>query len=62
MGNIQFHSALSTGISPIGPTYKAVSVKEKHDEGSTWLTARRDGFVENLDGQTILNHIYDEVY
>ncbi|KAM7483466.1 hypothetical protein LguiB_008049 [Lonicera macranthoides] len=61
IGETQFHVTLSTGISPIGPTYKAVSVREKCDDSSTWLTAKREGVRENLDGQAILNHIYDEI-
>lgn len=62
MGSIQFHVALSNGMSPIGPMYKAVSVREIRDKGTTWLTAKREGSIEELDGQTILNQIYDEVW
>ncbi|KAL1814579.1 hypothetical protein ACET3Z_017153 [Daucus carota] len=61
IGNIQFHVALSTGMSPIGPMYKAVSVREIRDKGTTWLTARREGSIDKLDGQSILHQIYDEM-
>lgn len=60
-GNIQFHVALSTGMSPIGPTYKAASVREIRGKGTTWLTAKREGDIQELDGQTILNQIYEEM-
>lgn len=52
---------LSTGISSIGPIYKAVSVRERPKDYSTWLTAKREAVHGNLDGQTILDQIYDEV-
>lgn len=45
----------------MGPTYKAASVREKHRDSMTWLTARREGLRENIDGETILNQVYDEV-
>ncbi|CAN4089889.1 unnamed protein product [Withania somnifera] len=61
VGETQFHVMLSTGVSSIGPTYKAVSVRERHSEHSTWLTAKREAVRESLDGQTILNHIFDEL-
>ncbi|KAK1357958.1 F-box/LRR-repeat protein [Heracleum sosnowskyi] len=61
MGNIQFHVALSTGMSPIGPSYKTVSVREIRGKGTTWLTAKSEGDIQELDGQTILNQIYDEM-
>ncbi|KAK3043229.1 hypothetical protein RJ639_002472 [Escallonia herrerae] len=61
IGETQFHVTLSTGLSPIGPTYKAASVREMRDECYTWLTARREGSRENLDGQTILDHLYGEI-
>lgn len=50
---------LSTGISPVGTTYKAASVKNK--KNSTWLTASRETVREHLDGQAIIEEIYDEV-
>lgn len=49
-------------MSPIGPMYKAVSVREIRDKGTTWLTARREGSIDKLDGQSILHQIYDEVW
>lgn len=61
MGETRFHAMLSNGLSPVGPTYKASSVREKHRDSMTWITARREGFRENIDGETILNQVYDEV-
>lgn len=61
MGETQFKAVLSTGLSPIGPAYKAASVREKHPDSLTWLTARREGFRENIDGETIMNQVYDEL-
>ncbi|KAH6807852.1 hypothetical protein C2S51_028960 [Perilla frutescens var. frutescens] len=59
IGETQFHVMLSTGISPIGPTYKAASVKCR--KSSTWLTASRETVRGHLDGQAILEEIYDEL-
>ncbi|KAI3455057.1 hypothetical protein Pfo_011720 [Paulownia fortunei] len=59
IGETQFHVVLSTGISPVGNTYKAVSVK--CNKSSTWLTASRETVREHLDGQAILEDIYDEL-
>ncbi|KAL7616345.1 F-box/LRR-repeat protein At5g63520 [Lactuca sativa] len=56
-----FNAVLSSGLSPVGPTYKAASVREKHRDSMTWLTARREGLRENIDGETILNQVYDEL-
>lgn len=61
VGETQFHVMLSTGISSIGPTYKAVSVRERSSDYSTWLTAKREAVHGSLDGQTILDQIYDEL-
>lgn len=61
VGETQFHVALSTGTTPVGPKYKAASVKERYRENCTWLTARREGVLENLDGQTILENIQNEM-
>ncbi|PIN06933.1 hypothetical protein CDL12_20507 [Handroanthus impetiginosus] len=58
-GETQFHVMLSTGISPVGYTYRAVSVK--CNKSSTWLTASRETLLEHLDGQAILEDIYDEL-
>ncbi|KAG5019585.1 hypothetical protein GYH30_015357 [Glycine max] len=54
LGTIRFHVALSNGVSTVGPRYKAASVKSNSADCSTWLTARREGQQENLDGQSIL--------
>ncbi|CAN1175247.1 F-box/LRR-repeat protein At5g63520 [Linum perenne] len=59
--DIQFHAALSTGVSAIGPRYKAVSVKVNDHDRGTWLTAKREGEQEVLDGQTILDDVNDEL-
>ncbi|XP_048136768.1 F-box/LRR-repeat protein At5g63520 isoform X2 [Rhodamnia argentea] len=59
IGEIRFHMALSDGVSKIGPRYKAVSVRTR--DNHTWLTARREGREEVLDGESILNQIYDEM-
>ncbi|TKY73659.1 F-box/LRR-repeat protein [Spatholobus suberectus] len=53
-GTIRFHVALSNGVSAVGPRYKAASVKSNNTDCSTWLTARREGQLELLDGQSIL--------
>ncbi|KAL6181786.1 hypothetical protein ACLB2K_048435 [Fragaria x ananassa] len=59
-GDIQFHIALSEGVSTVGPKHKAVSVRATASD-STWLTARREGNREILDGQRILDDINDEL-
>ncbi|XP_027332897.1 F-box/LRR-repeat protein At5g63520 [Abrus precatorius] len=56
-GNIRFHVALSNGVTAVGAKYKTASVRTNCNEGSTWLTARREGQQELLDGQTILHEI-----
>ncbi|XP_057972533.1 F-box/LRR-repeat protein At5g63520 [Malania oleifera] len=61
IGEIQFHVELSSGLSPVGPLYKAASARAKGSDLSTWLTARREGLNEILDGQRILNDINDEM-
>ncbi|KAM3338395.1 F-box/LRR-repeat protein isoform X1 [Capsicum galapagoense] len=61
VGETQFHMMLSTGVSSIGPTYKAVSARERPRDYSTWITAKREAIRENLDGQTILDQISDEL-
>ncbi|XP_061988160.1 F-box/LRR-repeat protein At5g63520-like isoform X1 [Rosa rugosa] len=60
IGDIQFQIALSEGVSTVGPKHKAVSVRASASD-STWLTARREGHREILDGQRILNDINDEL-
>ncbi|XP_030458346.2 F-box/LRR-repeat protein At5g63520 isoform X1 [Syzygium oleosum] len=59
VGEIRFHVVLSDGVSVVGPRYRAVSVRTRDDV--TWLTARREGQTEVLDGESILNEIYDEM-
>jgi hypothetical protein len=61
IGETKFHVTLSRGMSPIGPIYKARSVKENPGDNSTWLTANTAGLFQDLDGQTIINNIYDEI-
>ncbi|XP_061953779.1 F-box/LRR-repeat protein At5g63520-like [Populus nigra] len=62
-GEIQFHAALSSGVSAVGPRYKAVSVKKivSGTGHTTWLTARREGEHEIQDGQRILDDINNEL-
>ncbi|XP_059291841.1 F-box/LRR-repeat protein At5g63520-like [Lycium ferocissimum] len=62
VGETQFHVMLSTGISPIGPTYKAVYVKAMMPrEYSTQLMGTTEDIDMNLDGDTLLDQIYDEL-
>lgn len=56
-GNIRFHVAFSNGVSPVGGRYKAASVRTNKSDCSTWLTAKREGHQQPLDGQTILHDI-----
>lgn len=46
----------------VGPIHKAVSVRVNNCDRTTWLTAKREGQFEILDGQRILNDINDEVH
>ncbi|EXB25253.1 F-box/LRR-repeat protein [Morus notabilis] len=57
IGNIQFHVALSNGVSAIGPTYRAASIRVNCLDHSTWLTAKIEGQRAILDGQRIMNDI-----
>ncbi|XP_024024178.1 F-box/LRR-repeat protein At5g63520 isoform X2 [Morus notabilis] len=57
IGNIRFHVALSNGVSAIGPTYRAASVRVNCSDHSTWLTAKIEGQRAILDGQRIMNDI-----
>lgn len=53
---------ISDGLRPIGNMYKAVSVRTPGvAKSSTWLTAKRDGSSEVLDGHTMVHDIDDEV-
>lgn len=56
-GNIRFHVAFSSGVSAVGARYKAASVRTNSTGCSTWLTARREGQMQHLDGQRILHDI-----
>ncbi|CAA2964071.1 F-box LRR-repeat At5g63520-like [Olea europaea subsp. europaea] len=58
IGETKFHVMLSAGLLPVGSTYKVVAVK--CDKSSTWLTATRNTLDDALDGQSILDEIYDE--
>ncbi|KAE9608585.1 hypothetical protein Lal_00020779 [Lupinus albus] len=58
-GKIKFHVALSNGVSAVGAKYKTASVRTSSTDSSTWLTARREGQLEHLDGQTILHDIHE---
>uniref|UniRef100_A0A3Q7IKT5 FIST C-domain domain-containing protein n=1 Tax=Solanum lycopersicum TaxID=4081 RepID=A0A3Q7IKT5_SOLLC len=60
VGETQFHVVLAPGMAQIGPTYKAVAVRERPRDFSTWLTAKREAQVESLDGLTMFDQIYDE--
>ncbi|GJT77228.1 hypothetical protein Tco_1043953, partial [Tanacetum coccineum] len=44
-----------------GPNIQSASVREKNLEPVTWLTGTIEGTNENIDGETILNQVYDEV-
>ncbi|KAF6148438.1 hypothetical protein GIB67_038793 [Kingdonia uniflora] len=65
VGEIQFMLASSAGVSPVGPVYKGASVKAVKYQRldpfvSTWLTAKRLGSSEMLDGATLLNDFENE--
>ncbi|KAK7302295.1 hypothetical protein RJT34_13181 [Clitoria ternatea] len=53
-GTIRFHVALSNGVTDVGTRFKAASVRTNCTDCSTWLTAKREGQQELLDGQSIL--------
>ncbi|KAH9298129.1 hypothetical protein KI387_029811, partial [Taxus chinensis] len=61
---IHFSPAVSAGISPVGPIYKAVSVRLSKDDAerqtSTWLTCRKQGMPAELDGQSVLDDLDNE--
>ncbi|KAF9671727.1 hypothetical protein SADUNF_Sadunf12G0078400 [Salix dunnii] len=58
-GEIKFHAALSSGVSAIGPRYKADSVRKIGSKTgrTTLLTARREGEQEILNGHGLLGDI-----
>ncbi|KAJ0804310.1 putative F-box domain-containing protein [Helianthus annuus] len=59
IGETQFHAVLSSGLSPVGPTYEAASVLEKSN--SIWISARREGWGQNIDAEAIRNQVYDQL-
>ncbi|GAB4845778.1 hypothetical protein Ancab_039187 [Ancistrocladus abbreviatus] len=61
LGQTQFHFSLAAGAASIGPTYKAVSVKVRNCDFATWITARREGLDQILDGQQMLEEIDNEM-
>lgn len=50
---------MSEGVSALGPIYKAVSVRTS--DRATWLTAKREGNQEILDGERMMMDIDEEV-
>lgn len=64
-GSCYFSPAVSAGLAAAGPIYKAVSVKISKDavskETSTWLTCRKEGVLAELDGQSVLDDLDNEV-
>ncbi|MFS7910146.1 hypothetical protein Hanom_Chr02g00102841 [Helianthus anomalus] len=61
IGETQFHAVLASRLSPVGPTYKVSFVNKAASvrKNSTWIAARREGSDENIDGETLLNQVYD---
>ena len=45
----------------MGPTYQVVSAKMRTPDFTTWLTAKREGENEILDGEGLLNEFDMEV-
>ncbi|KAJ0938537.1 putative F-box domain-containing protein [Helianthus annuus] len=60
IGETQFHAVVSSGLSPVGPTYTTASVNENINNAPL-IAARREGSHENIDGQIVLNQVYDEL-
>ncbi|KAJ0701877.1 putative F-box domain-containing protein [Helianthus annuus] len=60
IGETQFHAVVSSGLSPVGPTYTTTSVNEDINNAPL-IAARREGSHENIDGQIVLNQVYDEL-
>ncbi|KAJ0785377.1 putative F-box domain-containing protein [Helianthus annuus] len=60
IGETQFHAVVSNGLSPVGPTYTTASVNENINNAPL-IAARREGSHENIDGQIVLNQVYDEL-
>ncbi|KAK1436740.1 hypothetical protein QVD17_02522 [Tagetes erecta] len=49
-GETRFHAVLSSGLSPVGPTYKVISVREHPDNLETILTGLREGPPGTFEG------------
>lgn len=62
LGKIEFHFSVGAGVTALGPTYKVASAKMRSHEFSTWLTARRQGEIETLDGQQMLEDVDMEMF
>ncbi|XP_074278513.1 F-box/LRR-repeat protein At5g63520 isoform X1 [Silene latifolia] len=54
---IDFHFAVGAGVAAVGPNYRVVSAKSRNREYTTWLTAKREGENEPLDGEQILDDL-----
>ncbi|XP_076884000.1 F-box/LRR-repeat protein At5g63520-like [Bidens hawaiensis] len=59
IGEIKFHTALSSGLLPVGTVYTA-SILEQY-KGVTDLTARREGSAENLFAGGVFRQEYEEL-
>ncbi|XP_021758434.1 F-box/LRR-repeat protein At5g63520-like isoform X2 [Chenopodium quinoa] len=46
---------VGAGVTAVGPTYQVVSAKRSTPDFTTWLTAKREGENEILDGEGLLN-------
>ncbi|KAK9748301.1 hypothetical protein RND81_02G048800 [Saponaria officinalis] len=58
---IDFHFAVGTGVTAFGPTYTVVSAKLRGSEFASWLTAKREGENETLDGEQILDDLANNI-
>ncbi|XP_021775844.1 F-box/LRR-repeat protein At5g63520-like [Chenopodium quinoa] len=54
-GKIEFHFAVGAGVTAVGTTYQVVSAKMRTPDFTTWLTAKREGENEILDGEGLLH-------
>uniref|UniRef100_A0A7N0RJA9 FIST C-domain domain-containing protein n=1 Tax=Kalanchoe fedtschenkoi TaxID=63787 RepID=A0A7N0RJA9_KALFE len=62
IGETHFHVTVSDGLRSVGNIYKAVSVRTPGvAKSSTWLTAKRDGSSEVLDGLRMVQDVDDEL-
>ncbi|CAO2818163.1 unnamed protein product [Amaranthus hypochondriacus] len=60
-GKIEFHFAVGAGVTALGPIYRVVSAKMRQNEFTTWLTAKREGGNETLDGHEMLDDLEVEM-